>query len=110
MNRQIIRAPSALRNFLQQSLSRTSSSILLITSEPATDNPPESSNQKAIENYVNQSKFTVGVQMGLKHIHFKSISAYTTPTMIDEAIEIAKRGGACQNIIGKYMNEYERLQ
>ena len=85
----------ALRNYLKSSISRSSPNILLITSEP----PETGSGHKVIGDYVNQAKFTVGIQMGLKTMQAKCSSAYATPQVIDEILHLAKRGGAIQNIV-----------
>ena len=92
----VICAPSALRSHLKRSIQKSAPNILLITSEPSETG----SGHKVIGDYVNQAKFTIGIQMGLKNIQVKCSSAYATPETIDEILHMAKRSGAVKNVIG----------
>ncbi len=97
MSLKVLTTKKALQTHLQTAINK-SYPVLLITSEPAQDEFGLSN--KAVETFVNFSKFTIGVQYGLKNIHVKHTSAYPTARCVDEAVAMAKRGGATTQIIG----------
>jgi len=92
-------AKSLLQHLRNNQTSKCKS--LLITSTP----PPQfldnlSNYQKQINQNIEKTKFQIGIQQNIPTISSSIASAYPTSDAIMSTIELAKRGGATERIIG----------